>query len=198
MCLFCYCDRKHSGSHNEKQLELANEAIKTARKIWTCSFTHNTTLPYAGWMNDPNGLIYHQGQYHAFINIIHLVIWGPMHWGHATSTDMVHWEHQAIALAPSEDYDRDGCFSGSAISYDNKLYLFYTGHIWLANQVMIVKLSNHNVLQSVKMVFISKGVVLSAPDGYMHFRDPKVWRQGGKWWMVVGKRLPRSRTNTFI
>ncbi len=84
--------------------------------------------------------------------------------GMQTSTDMVHWEHQAIVLA-SEDYDRDGCFSGSAISYDNKLYLFYTGHIWLANPVMIVKLSNHNVLQSVKMVFISKEVLCcSAPD----------------------------------
>ncbi|HGY1115594.1 TPA: glycoside hydrolase family 32 protein [Providencia rettgeri] len=176
----------------KKQLELANETIKIARENMNLQFYPQYHLaPYVGWMNDPNGLIYHQGQYHAFYQHHPFsAIWGPMHWGHATSTDMVHWQHQPIALAPSEDYDRDGCFSGSAISYDNKLYLFYTGHIWLANpgddsqiiQSQCVAISEDGIH------FEKKGVVLPSPDGYMHFRDPKVWQQDGKWWMVVGAR----------
>ena len=56
-------------------------------------------------------------------------IWGPMHWGHAKSKDLLHWEELPVALAPSESYDKDGCFSGSAIVKDDKLYLLYTGHV---------------------------------------------------------------------
>ena len=52
-----------------------------------------------------------------------------MHWGHAKSKDLLHWEELPVALAPSESYDKDGCFSGSAIVKDDKLYLLYTGHV---------------------------------------------------------------------
>lgn len=62
-------------------------------------------------MNDPNGLIYFSGRYHAFFQhhpaSEHQ---GPMHWGHATSPDMLHWQHEPVALAPGDEYDRDGCF----------------------------------------------------------------------------------------
>lgn len=53
-----------------------------------------------------------------------------MHWGHAVSEDMIHWEYLPLALAPSEVYDdhlKGGCFSGSAIEHDGKLFLIYTG-----------------------------------------------------------------------
>ncbi len=62
--------------------------------------------------------------------------WGPMHWGHVKSKNLVQWEHLPIALAPSEDYDRDCCFSGSAIEKDGKLYLMYTGNVW-TGKIMI-------------------------------------------------------------
>lgn len=75
--------------------------------------------PPAGWMNDPNGLIYFNGRYHAFFQHHPASAYqGPMHWGHATSTDMLHWQHEPIALAPGDKYDRDGCFSGSAVDDD--------------------------------------------------------------------------------
>ena len=78
-----------------------------------------------GWINDPNGLVYFKGKYHVFYqyypNDIH---WGPMHWGHKISTDLIHWEKMPIALFPD---DETGCFSGSAIVKDDKLYLIYTG-----------------------------------------------------------------------
>ena len=52
-----------------------------------------------------------------------------MHWSHAVSEDLIHWKHMPIALAPTHDYDRDGCFSGCGIVKDDRLYLFYTGNI---------------------------------------------------------------------
>lgn len=63
----------------------------------------------SGWINDPNGLIYINGYYHFFFqHYPYAPKWGPMHWGHVISKDLVHWEHLPIALYPDEDYDRGG------------------------------------------------------------------------------------------
>jgi len=147
--------------------------------------------PPAGWMNDPNGLIYHNGTYHAFYQ--HHPFsehWGPMHWGHATSPDMVHWTAQPIALAPGDEWDIDGCFSGSAVEDNGVLSLIYTGHAWLAG------VGNDSAIRQVQCLatsedgihFEKQGVILTPPPGIMHFRDPKVWFEDGSWWMVIGAR----------
>lgn len=61
-----------------------------------------------GWMNDPNGFSYYNGKYHMFYQYHpYDCHWGPMHWGHAVSTDMLHWEYLPAALAPDELYDMD-------------------------------------------------------------------------------------------
>ena len=57
--------------------------------------------------------------------------WGRMHWNHVISKDLVHWENLGIALFPSKTDDRSGCFSGSAVEEDGKLYLYYTGNVKL-------------------------------------------------------------------
>ncbi len=85
--------------------------------------------PRAGWMNDPNGFCRYQGKYHLFYQYYpYEPKWGPMHWGHAVSEDLLHWEYLPAALAPDMPYDQGGCFSGSAIELpDGKLMLMYTG-----------------------------------------------------------------------
>ena len=85
--------------------------------------------PYVGWMNDPNGFCLYQGQYHLFYQYHpYDCVWGPMHWGHAVSRDLLRWEHLPAALAPDTAADAVGCFSGSAVqTQDGRLALYYTG-----------------------------------------------------------------------
>ena len=85
--------------------------------------------PLHGWMNDPNGFSIYQGKYHLFYQYYpYDSVWGNMHWGHAVSEDLLHWEYLPAALAPDEQYDYDGCFSGSAFTLrDGTHLLMYTG-----------------------------------------------------------------------
>ena len=73
--------------------------------------------PRIGWTNDPNGFSYYKGECHLFYQYHpYSLQWGPMHWGHAVSKDFLHWNYLPAALAPGEDYDKGGCFSGGGRS----------------------------------------------------------------------------------
>ena len=144
-----------------------------------------------GWINDPNGFCYALGKYHIFYQFYpYDAKWGPMHWGHATSSDLIHWQHEEVALAPSEDYDRDGCFSGSAIEHDGKLYLIYTGH------KVLVEAGDNSICREVQALAVSTdgihfeklGVVIEPEHEDIHnFRDPKVWQdEAGLFHVVFG------------
>ncbi|WP_049610640.1 glycoside hydrolase family 32 protein [Yersinia massiliensis] len=170
----------------------ANNAVKTLKESINPRWYPRFHLaPQAGWMNDPNGLIWFDGYYHAFYqHHPYTPVWGPMHWGHARSRDMVHWEHLPIALAPEGPEDKDGCFSGSAVSDGDKLALIYTGHKFHGTpcdenlyQVQCLATSHDGVN------FERKGIVIDTPKGVHHFRDPKVWQEKEGWYMVVGARV---------
>jgi len=145
----------------------------------------------AYWLNDPNGLIYFRGEYHLFYqHHPYSAQWGAMHWGHAVSKDLVHWKHLPIALAPSESYDlheRGGCFSGSAVDHDGVLTLFYTGTVVRDENVVQTQCiaASHDGISFEK--YVGNPVISGPPEGNAQdFRDPKVWRHGDKWYMVVG------------
>ncbi|MEK4870263.1 sucrose-6-phosphate hydrolase [Niallia sp. FSL W8-1348] len=143
-------------------------------------------MPPVGLLNDPNGLIQFKGIYHVFYQ------WNPFEtthgakfWGHYTSEDMVHWREEPIALAPSEWYDRNGCYSGSAVEADGKLYLFYTGNVkqedGTRETYQCLAVSENGI------DFEKLGPVLRLPEHYTsHFRDPKVWKKDDHWYMAVG------------
>ena len=145
----------------------------------------------ANWLNDPNGLIQFNGEYHVFYqHHPYDENWGPMHWGHVKSKDLVHWEHLPIALAPGDACDVDGCFSGSAVDNDGELTLIYTGHHYI-DQAQNIFFENQNIAVSKDGIHFEKvdqNPVIAAPpaDSSQHFRDPKVWKKGDTWYMIVG------------
>lgn len=141
--------------------------------------------PSGGWMNDPNGLIWFQGKYHAFFqHNPYAPHWDQMHWGHALSEDLIHWEELPIALYPDKPYENDGgCFSGSAIEKDGRLYLFYTSVSHELGQTQSVAWSDDG-LHFTK--FEGNPVISENPLGYPDFRDPKVICIDGTYYMVVG------------
>ncbi len=85
--------------------------------------------PYTGWTNDPNGFSFYGGRYHLFYQYNpYDTCWDSMHWGHAVSKDLVSWEYLPAALAPEDEFDDVGCFSGTAIELeDGRHYIIYTG-----------------------------------------------------------------------
>ena len=156
--------------------------------------------PRTGWMNDPNGFSYYKGQYHMFYQYHpYDCHWGPMHWGHAVSTDLLHWEYLPAALAPDELCDMDGCFSGSAVELaDGRQLLMYTGVS--AGPKLPDGTSDDRQTQCVA---VGDGVnyekypgnpVLTGEDipeggSKVDFRDPKIWREAdGTYRCVAGNR----------
>ncbi|QPC47499.1 glycoside hydrolase family 32 protein [Mangrovibacillus cuniculi] len=184
---------------HQKAIEKAAEFVETKRdnaqkSPWQLAY-HITTP--ANWMNDPNGFSTFNGKYHLFYQFHpYSPEWGPMHWGHVTSKDLVHWEEQPIALAPSEAYDVDGCFSGSAIEKDGMLYLMYTGNVWTGpdhdkdlKQVQCIAVSEDGIHFE---KYEGNPVISEVPAGLdihpYHFRDPKVWQEGNTYYCVLGSR----------
>ena len=82
-----------------------------------------------GWINDPNGFSYYKGKYHMFYQAYpYGNHWGPMHWGHAVSSDLLTWERLPYVMAPDREYDNFGVFSGSGLELaDGRHLLMYTG-----------------------------------------------------------------------
>ena len=148
----------------------------------------------AGWINDPNGFCYYKGYYHIFYQYHpYSADWGPMHWGHARSKDLVHWESLPLALAPDTKADEDGCFSGSAIVKDDVLYLIYTGHHYYNDGDPDHFWQNQNLAYSTDGINFTKyennPIIASAPvDNTHHFRDPKVWEKDGQYYMILGSQ----------
>ena len=78
----------------------------------------------AGWLNDPNGFGFFQGKCHLFYQYHpYDTVWGPMHWGHWTSENLIDWEQEPVAMAPDREYDTAGCFSGTAIEDDGRYWM---------------------------------------------------------------------------
>jgi len=158
-------------------------------------------LPRANWMNDPCGPIFAGGRYHMFFQYNpDGAYWGDMHWAHASSPDLVHWQHEVIALAPAPgSYDRDGVFSGCAVLDQGVPTLIYTGvapptspadatlrdgaHTWREVQCVAVSHDGWKTWQKAPAPVISVPPAGLAVTG---FRDPCVWREDRDWMLALG------------
>jgi len=149
-------------------------------------------LPPKNWMNDPNGLIQWGGRYHLFYQYNpYGPLWGSIHWGHASSTDLVHWEDHPIALEPDMGAcDENGCWSGCIVDDQGVPTALYTGFVNESNTpVMLARALGPDLIRWHK--FHKNPVIAKAPSGVKttDFRDPYVWREGDLWKMVMGAGL---------
>lgn len=158
------------------------------------------------WINDPNGFIYYQGNYHLFYQYFpYAPEWGTMHWGHAVSEDLLHWQHLGVALYPTKDYDRNGIFSGSAMEKDGQMYLYYSA-------VKYLEAEEENIHHAKEDNFETSQAMICSADGFhfdnmqekkqiipviheeglghpTHTRDPKVWREQDDFYMILGSTI---------
>lgn len=147
-----------------------------------------------GWINDPNGFVFFRGEYHLFYQFYpYDSVWGPMHWGHAQSKDLVHWEHLPVALAPDMPYDKDGCFSGSAIVKDDVLWLMYTGNVLQEDgsvrQIQNMAYSEDGItFTKIAENPVATGDCLPEELVAADFRDPKVFEKDGRYYSVVAAK----------
>ena len=141
--------------------------------------------PEYGWMNDPNGMVYKDGEYHLFYQYNpYGSMWGNMHWGHAVSKDLVSWEHLPVAIAPD---DLGAIFSGSCVVDKNNtagfgkgaIVAFYTSAAASQTQSMAYSLDNGRSFKK-----YSGNPVLTS--NVRDFRDPKVfWHEPTQKWIMI-------------
>lgn len=144
-----------------------------------------------GWANDPNGMVYFNGKYHLFYQFYDDTVWGPMHWAHATSTDLLHWTEEPVALYP----DANGAmFSGCIVADTQNTSGFFDG-VTGGGLVALVTADGNG--QRIKLAYSKdEGTTWTKVDeiaadwtddplAESAFRDPKVFRWENKWFMVV-------------
>ena len=181
-------------AHASAQSQVETNAKLTNESLYRPSF-HFT--PKQGWMNDPNGMIFLNGQYHLFFqHYPDSTVWGPMHWGHATSSDLVQWKEQPIALYP----DSIGMiFSGSAVLDKNNtsglghggiapLVAIFTQHYMPGEKAGRTDFQNQSIAYSLDegktWTKYAGNPVLKTPN-IKDFRDPKViWHAPTQKWIM--------------
>lgn len=157
--------------------------------------------PESGWMNDPNGLVFLDGEYHLFYQYYpDSTIWGPMHWGHAVSEDLIDWEHLPIALAPdslgyifsgSAVYDKENS-SGLGTKENPPLVAIFTYHDALSEKSGAINFQSQAIAYSIDngrtWEKYTDNPVLANP-GIKDIRDPKVSQisnsDGSKSWLMT-------------
>ncbi|HAT04253.1 MAG TPA: glycosyl hydrolase family 32 [Aeromonas salmonicida] len=187
-----------------KEVDLLNQIVRSllAGQLKAAADPHRPRWHLAapvGLLNDPNGFIEHGGRYHLFYQ------WNPLGcthsnkgWGHVSSSDLLHWQHEPIALLPTEAYESHGCYSGSAVSDEQgRLTLIYTGNVKYPD-------GGRTAYQCLARAdgeggFAKLGPVLDLPEDYSgHVRDPKVWHDGQQWLMVLGARTQDDKGEVLL
>ncbi|MBN2326418.1 MAG: glycoside hydrolase family 32 protein [Candidatus Omnitrophica bacterium] len=193
--------------YHRQAVERANASVAEAQKKVEGDATRPAYhfQPPALWNNDPNGPIQYQGEYHMFYqHNPYGENWGHMHWGHAKSRDLAHWEHLPIAIAPSKDRGEDHCFSGCCvIADDGAPTILYTsiGPDTPAGDgaVQWEAISRDGMLTWEKHP--QNPVMTGALHGdlkVLDWRDPFAWKEGGAWYVVLGGHPKEERGAAFI
>ncbi|TFG27374.1 MAG: glycoside hydrolase family 32 protein [Promethearchaeota archaeon] len=189
-----------------KDLQDAKESIEKARKIAEeCPYRPKYHfLPKANWMNDPNGPIFYKGEFHLFYqHNPYGEQWGNIHWGHAKSKDLVHWQHLPIALVPNHELGEEHCFSGCCVNNDGIPSIIYTSigperlpstgaELWMATSLDDMKTwqkSPHNPLMTID---------IHGDLDIREWRDPYIWKENKYWYMTLGGHIHNSHAGIAL
>lgn len=172
--------------------------IKKEQEIKEEVRPHFHLTPRVGWMNDPNGFSFYNGEYHLFYQYHpYDTNWGPMHWGHAVSNDLVNWSHLPAAMAPDGAFDNKGCFSGSSLTLDDgQQYIIYTGVYTLAkedgnaveHQMQCVAIGNGLDYTKYELNPVIGPSLLPKGGSVSDFRDPHISKDADGFKVVVANR----------
>ncbi|WP_416144600.1 glycoside hydrolase family 32 protein [Planococcus koreensis] len=178
-------EKKYIRLDQVSQQEIDSLISKVNSCLWRQTYH---IQPVSGLLNDPNGFCYYNGEYHLFYQWHPL---GPVHglkyWYHTKSEDLVNWKNVGIAIQPDNYFDSHGAYSGSAVEHEGKIYLLYTGntrdeHFERHPHQCIAIMDAEG-----KITKLEKSVLDNVPAGYTeHFRDPKVWKEGDRFYAVIG------------
>lgn len=187
-----------NGEMKKNAVQTADSYIAENLSVLQQTYRHSYhAMPPIGWMNDPNGFIYAFGKYQLFYQFYpYGASWNSMHWGHFTTQDFIHWRLEPTALAPDGDFDRDGCFSGTSVLKDGKLYLMYTS-VLADIQTQSLAVSSDGIR------FEKIGEVISSnqlPEDALRteFRDPKVFKRGNAYYALMGSRTMQGEGQILL
>ena len=165
-----------------REYELAHEGdiLPEERPVFHLS-------PRVSWLNDPNGFSWYNGQYHLFYQYHpYSSVWGPMHWGHAVSRDLLNWEYLPVIMAPDTHCDSFGVFSGTAeVLPDGRQLLMYTGvrkekdELGKVREYQVQCVASGDGMEYEKYEGnpVLTGADVPAGSSLSDFRDPKIWRK---------------------
>lgn len=159
--------------------------------------TYHFTAPQ-NWINDPNGLVQWQGQYHLYYQ--HnpgAAFWGDMHWGHAVSPDLLRWEHLPVAIYPDQEYDRSGVYSGIGINHGDEVTFIYTGVNNGVELPCLATASDELLLHPAKS---AQNPLFFPPENLdlVFFRDHAVVRYNDIWFQVIGSGVVGEGANCML
>lgn len=166
----------------------------------------------SGWINDPNGFSFYKDEYHLFYQYHpYSNEWGPMHWGHVTSKDLITWERLPLAMVPEEAYDNFGCFSGSGIELpDGRHLLMYTevgyvSDIPMANgelpthQTQCLAVGDGTDYEKYEKNPVITGEDVPVGGSKVDFRDPKIWKdEDGFYYAVVANMTDDGNSRILL
>lgn len=154
-------------------------------------------MPPVGWLNDPNGLCYFHNEYHVFFQYSPFNAQGGLKvWGHYKSENLIDWEYLGTPIVGDQPYDCHGVYSGSAISDDDQMDIFYTGNVKYSGDYDYIYNGRgsdtiHAICKDGVNIKSKKSVIKSSDypkNMSCHVRDPKVWKEKEKYYMVLGAR----------
>ena len=184
--------------HLKKSIEII-EKNNINDDLWRLNFH---LMPPVGWLNDPNGLCYFNGEYHVFFQYSPFDAKGALKfWGHYKSKDLINWEYLGVPLLPDQPFDCHGAYSGSSLVEDDKMYIYYTGNVKHTGEnydyINTGRGSNTILAISDGVNIINKKCLLTNNDYpknlTCHVRDPKVFKENDVYYMVLGARTKEDK-----